>query len=142
MVACLCCGGWASSAPRANEQNGVQAWVRGGSGQRIDTMYFAAPDAPEVGLRWWGGGSWWRLCSHHDVPMPHTYQGAESTTVIVCCPNAATYELSYEMYNSTYHPLGINVFCWNYRGYGRSEGAPSISACRTDGTRNCHVTRL
>ena len=116
--------------------------MRGGSGQRIDTMYFAAPDAPEVGLRWWGAGSWWRLRTHHAVAMPHTQQGAESTTVIVCCPNAATYELSYEMYNSTYHPLGINVFCWNYRGYGRSEGAPSISACRTDGTRNCHVTRL
>ena len=55
----------------------------------------------------------------------------------MCCPNAATYELAYDTYCHMYHQLGINVFTWNYRGYGRSEGSPTITHLRSDGTPTC-----
>ena len=56
-------------------------------------------------------------------------------TMLFCNPNAAFYEYVY--YNSEwldyYVNMGINVFLWNYRGYGRSQGSPSPSALMRDG---------
>ena len=60
----------------------------------------------------------------------------------MCCPNAATYELAYDTYCHMYHQLGINVFTWNYRGYGRSEGSPTITHLRSDGTPTCSALCL
>ena len=61
-------------------------------------------------------------------------EGATST-VLFCNPNAVIYEE--EVYDSSliqfYRRLNMNVFLWNYRGYGRSKGTPSPSNICTDG---------
>ena len=65
------------------------------------------------------------------IYMPVSHRESK-TTVIMCCPNAGSYELGADHYASQYHMLGINVFCWNYRGYGRSDGVPTIATLRSD----------
>lgn len=48
-------------------------------------------------------------------------------TMIYCSPNAFLYE-AFQFENEWlefYRNLGINMFVWNYRGYGRSEGSPN-----------------
>lgn len=47
--------------------------------------------------------------------------------MIMCCPNAAYYELMCieNEWVRFYIRAGVNVFIWNYRGYGRSGGQPS-----------------
>lgn len=55
--------------------------------------------------------------------------------MLMCNPNAGYYEYSYfqtewlEFYLSN----GINVFMWNYRGYGRTSGKPSLARIMKDG---------
>jgi alpha-beta hydrolase superfamily lysophospholipase len=48
-------------------------------------------------------------------------------SMIFCNPNAGFAE--FFQYQSDwldyYHQMGINVFVWNYRGFGLSEGDPS-----------------
>lgn len=57
-----------------------------------------------------------------------------STAVILCGSNGGFYEFSY--YQSEwlefYLDLGISVFLWNYRGYGRSKGKPSLENLKKD----------
>jgi len=57
------------------------------------------------------------------------------TTVIVCCPNSTFYEYSFHEneWIDLYLRNGINVFLWNYRGYGRSTGTPSPHILKKDG---------
>lgn len=55
-------------------------------------------------------------------------------TVVVLNPNAVMYEFTIyenELINF-YHSQRINVFLWNYRGYGRSKGTPSPSKVISD----------
>jgi hypothetical protein len=62
-------------------------------------------------------------------------EGMDMPTIIFCNPNAGLYEFAY--YQSEwldyYISLGINVFLWNYRGYGRSGGSPSPENLKQDG---------
>mmetsp|Transcript_5508 Transcript_5508/g.5237 ORF Transcript_5508/g.5237 Transcript_5508/m.5237 type:complete len:173 (-) Transcript_5508:306-824(-) len=48
-------------------------------------------------------------------------------TMIYCNPNAMLYEyLQYDdEWVDFYRNLGINLFVWNYRGFGRSTGSPT-----------------
>jgi pimeloyl-ACP methyl ester carboxylesterase len=39
---------------------------------------------------------------------------------------------SQNVYLNFFRDRGINVFLWNYRGYGRSEGTPSPASFDTD----------
>jgi len=39
---------------------------------------------------------------------------------------------SHSFYLKFFKDKGINVFLWNYRGYGRSEGKPSPNILRAD----------
>lgn len=104
------------------------AWVKGASGLRIDTLFYPAPSADR------------------DVRGTHTYQPhscasrslsrTQAPTLVVCNPNAGVYELLALHYGSVYHPLGMHVFVWNYRGYGRSEGSPTIQGLMADGNRS------
>jgi hypothetical protein len=56
-------------------------------------------------------------------------------TMMICNPNAGFYEYSY--YQSEwvdyYTNLGLNVFLWNYRGYGKTKGWPNPSRLQKDG---------
>jgi hypothetical protein len=58
----------------------------------------------------------------------------DTSTVLICNPNAGFYEFAY--YQSEwlefYLGNGINVFMWNYRGYGRSMGRPSPKSLQRD----------
>lgn len=51
-----------------------------------------------------------------------------NTIVIFCQPNGAVYEVN--CYNRLFLDLyvenGVSVLLWNYRGYGRSSGYPSM----------------
>lgn len=64
-------------------------------------------------------------------------------TVLFCNPNAGFYEYLYVQneWISMYYELGLNVFIWNYRGYGRSEGSPDIKRLRIDGEIIVHYMR-
>lgn len=59
---------------------------------------------------------------------------ADSITVLVCNPNAGFYEFAY--YQSEwlefYLANQVNVFMWNYRGYGQSTGRPSPKRLQED----------
>ncbi|KAM3127781.1 hypothetical protein pb186bvf_020110 [Paramecium bursaria] len=56
-------------------------------------------------------------------------------TVLFCQPNAGYYE--YMMYESEwidfYTRKNVNMFLWNYRGYGESKGFPNTNALLKDG---------
>lgn len=56
-------------------------------------------------------------------------------TIIISCPNAAYYELMCleNDWIKFYLSSGLNVFIWNYRGYGRSTGSPTPEGARIDG---------
>ena len=58
----------------------------------------------------------------------------EKGVMIICGPNAAPYEIfSYtDKWVDYYLDNGINVFLWNYRGYGDSTGNISFDNIRTD----------
>ncbi|KDO27420.1 hypothetical protein SPRG_07008 [Saprolegnia parasitica CBS 223.65] len=88
--------------------NGRQVWVPGYERNRIDGMFI-----PGLGL-----------------PI----QNAERT-VILCNPNCGLYEFHHFQSDwiQFYTKLGINVFLFNYRGYGRTKGYPSPHANNLDG---------
>lgn len=52
----------------------------------------------------------------------------EARTILFCNPNAGFYEFAF--YQSEwvefYQRLGVNLMLWNYPGYGRTQGRPSI----------------
>lgn len=54
--------------------------------------------------------------------------------MIICGPNAAPYEIfSYtDKWVDYYLDNGINVFVWNYRGYGDSTGKVTFENMQTD----------
>lgn len=57
-------------------------------------------------------------------------------TVVFCNPNAGYYEYAYafqEQWIEFYTTRGMNLFLWNYRGYGRSEGYPTPANLLLDG---------
>jgi hypothetical protein len=82
-----------------------QVWITTDDNKTIDCMWFMA-----------------------DGSTPDT------STVLICNPNAGFYEFAY--YQSEwlefYLSNGINVFMWNYRGYGRSMGKPSPRSLQRD----------
>ena len=86
--------------------NAEQVWVEAEDGVKIDCVWF-----------------------------PATTISASAATMLFCNPNAGFYEFAY--YQSEwldyYLNSGINVFMWNYRGYGRTKGRPSIVKLRKDG---------
>lgn len=55
--------------------------------------------------------------------------------VIICQPNAALYELSCydDQKINFYLKKGISIVFWNYRGFGRSFGSPTLSNMAQDG---------
>lgn len=57
-------------------------------------------------------------------------------TIIVCNSNAMFYQQmvhqSHSFYLRFFIDKGINVFIWNYRGYGRSKGKPSPEFLKHD----------
>ena len=67
------------------------------------------------------------------VYIPSTSKRAKSRKtkkiVLMCNPNAGLYENVHDPEQSPklrhFLKRGLNVFVWNYRGYGRSEGTPS-----------------
>mmetsp|Transcript_36501 Transcript_36501/g.42009 ORF Transcript_36501/g.42009 Transcript_36501/m.42009 type:complete len:185 (+) Transcript_36501:837-1391(+) len=67
-----------------------------------------------------------------------SFEGKEDQrlpTMVYCSPNAFLYE-SFQFENEWlefYRNLGVNLFVWNYRGYGRSEGSPYPSKMLEDG---------
>ena len=63
--------------------------------------------------------------------------------VIICQPNAAVYELSCFEHRvlDFYLVNGFTVIYWNYRGYGRSTGIPSMSNLRSDGEKLVELVR-
>ena len=65
------------------------------------------------------------LKSQNDVDLKLSYQ--KLPTVIICNPNALYYH-HYVTYPNSYIlnlllDLNINVICWNYRGYGWTNGS-------------------
>ncbi len=58
----------------------------------------------------------------------------EKGVMIICGPNAAPYEIfSYtDKWVDYYLDNGINVFVWNYRGYGDSTGKVNFENMRSD----------
>ncbi|CAG9310833.1 unnamed protein product [Blepharisma stoltei] len=60
---------------------------------------------------------------------------SSAPAMLMCSPNAGIYEFSY--YQSDwidfYINLGISVFLWNYRGYGRTKGNPTPDRLKKDG---------
>lgn len=55
-------------------------------------------------------------------------------TIIYCLPNAGLYETTAldSQWVNFYLDMGFNVFLWNYRGYGYSQGSPSPENLQQD----------
>lgn len=64
----------------------------------------------------------------------------ERGVMLICGPNAAPYEIfSYtDKWVDYYLENGINVFLWNYRGYGDSTGSISFANMKCDATTVVH----
>lgn len=58
-----------------------------------------------------------------------------SPVIIFCNPNATYYEFLYFQTDwiEFYIGAGVNLVLWNYRGYGRSQGSPSLLKSQSDG---------
>ena len=58
----------------------------------------------------------------------------KNTVIVICNKTIYPYELSayYDKWVDYYLSLGINVILWNYRGYGSSNGSPSLENIQTD----------
>lgn len=60
----------------------------------------------------------------------------ERSTMILCGSNAMYYEQmvhsSHSFHLKYFLEKGLNVFVWNYRGYGLSTGSPSPSNLKKD----------
>jgi fermentation-respiration switch protein FrsA (DUF1100 family) len=56
-------------------------------------------------------------------------------TILFCNPNAVQYETlkGPSGWVNYYTERGMNIFLWNYRGYGRSQGTPSPALVKSDG---------
>jgi alpha/beta superfamily hydrolase len=80
-----------------------QVWVESFDGKKIDCLF---------------------LTTHPEAP-----------TVLFCNPNAGFYEFAF--YQSEwfefYYRRGINLMYWNYRGFGRSQGNPTLNKICRDG---------
>lgn len=59
---------------------------------------------------------------------------ADTPSVLMCNPNAGFYEFAYYQneWLEFYLDYGVNVCMWNYRGYGRSSGTPTLLRLQKD----------
>mmetsp|Transcript_31345 Transcript_31345/g.28534 ORF Transcript_31345/g.28534 Transcript_31345/m.28534 type:complete len:148 (-) Transcript_31345:1439-1882(-) len=57
--------------------------------------------------------------------------------MVICCPNAGYYEYMYyeNEWIDFYMQHNMNVFVYNYRGYGNSSGSPTPGKLRKDGEK-------
>jgi hypothetical protein len=57
----------------------------------------------------------------------------KKNALIICGPNGSAYQLfSKNIHLDYYLRRGLDIICWNYRGYGFSTGKPSYNNIRTD----------
>eukprot|EP01017_Pseudomicrothorax_dubius_P049604 TRINITY_DN9244_c0_g1_i15.p1 TRINITY_DN9244_c0_g1~~TRINITY_DN9244_c0_g1_i15.p1 ORF type:complete len:561 (+),score=65.23 TRINITY_DN9244_c0_g1_i15:879-2561(+) len=54
-------------------------------------------------------------------------------TLVFCNPNGGIYQFMSDHFIDSFLNLGINIFFWNYRGYGLSTGSPTPYKLRRDG---------
>ncbi|KAG9402612.1 hypothetical protein AC1031_007219 [Aphanomyces cochlioides] len=89
--------------------HGRQVWVESADGHAIDGMFI-----PGLGL---------------------SHENNTGRTVLLCNPNCGLYEFHHFQSDwiQFYTKFGINVFVFNYRGYGRCKGYPSPHANNMDG---------
>jgi hypothetical protein len=66
--------------------------------------------------------------------MNSALQQKEKSVMIICTPNAAPYEIfAYsDKWVEYYLESGINVFLWNYRGFGESKGSVNFQNIKKD----------
>ncbi|CCC70204.1 hypothetical protein NCAS_0E01340 [Naumovozyma castellii] len=55
-----------------------------------------------------------------------------STTVLILCPNAGNIGYSIPILDLFYRQLGVSVFIYSYRGYGKSQGSPNEAGLKKD----------
>ena len=67
----------------------------------------------------------------------------EKTAVVYCCPNGGYFEYIYYQTDwlEFYLQQNIPIFLWNYRGYGKSKGKPSMKNLSNDGKRLVQYAR-
>ena len=70
-------------------------------------------------------------------------QQKEKTAVVYCCPNGGYFEYIYYQTDwiEFYLQQNIPIFLWNYRGYGKSKGKPSMKNLSNDGKRLVQYAR-
>ena len=93
--------------------NAVQIFLEADDGKKIDCMWI--PGKSELNIE-----------GREDQMLP---------TILYCSPNAFLYEAFHteNEWLEFYINSGVNMFVWNYRGYGRSEGSPNPSKMFEDG---------
>jgi len=65
----------------------------------------------------------------HGWFVPHTEPGA---TLLMCHGNAGNVSDRYEWLEMLHHRVPMNLFIFDYRGFGRSEGEPTEEGCYRD----------
>ncbi|OMJ81833.1 hypothetical protein SteCoe_17595 [Stentor coeruleus] len=62
-------------------------------------------------------------------------ENSKSTAIMFCNPNAGLYEFTYfqSEWLEFYVGRGVDVFLWNYRGFGKSSGKPDLKNLVSDG---------
>lgn len=77
----------------------------------------------------------WVTSNNAKIDCLYLNSSSDGPTILFCNPNAGFYEFAF--YQSEwfefYYRRGINVMYWNYRGFGRSQGKPSIRQTCKDG---------
>ena len=67
----------------------------------------------------------------------------EKAAVVYCCPNGGYFEYIYYQTDwiEFYLQQSIPIFLWNYRGYGKSKGKPSMKNLSNDGKKLVQYAR-
>ena len=60
-------------------------------------------------------------------------ENIKKNAIIICGPNGSAFQLfSKNIHLDSYIRKGLDIICWNYRGYGFSSGTPSYNNLRSD----------
>jgi len=72
-------------------------------------------------------------CQIEYIIIKSQYEAPRKKLMIMCGPNGVPYQIFVRNINlENYSHSGIDVLCWNYRGYGFSKGKSSYNKLRSD----------
>lgn len=114
--------------------------IRGNSQNAIDGVYLFAEHEAQRKRKAAFGDSAYQTGSGGQSESSNSAKPNTNGVVFFCSPNAAFYECIAQTdfeksWFGFYMDLGMDIFVYNYRGYGRSEGTPNPRTLKADAVK-------